>query len=264
METYSVFSQQLQTILVIAMVANVVLITIALASMRSSGARARKEGGLAATSGSMPALTTASAAVPDPAAATMAGGMEPSVGASGASSSDWGTEGTADVEADGETPGGAVVLLDPATGLESPIVWRRALEDEFLRIARYHRPATVMIIELDGFDRLVERLGEAAGARIVLATARTIRAEARAADRCARLGRGRFAVLLPETDEVKAINFVERVRSECDRWLETGEIALRLAIGWVILDPSEDAAAAVQEAQRRLDSERRLRTSPAG
>ena len=69
-----------------------------------------------------------------------------------------------------------------------------------------------MLVELDGFDRLVDRLGEAAGARIVLATARTLRAEARAADRCARLGRGRFAVLLPETDEVRAINFVERVR----------------------------------------------------
>lgn len=257
-------SQQLLSIIVIAMVANAVLIAIALITMRTSGARARnrKEREIAAMSGATPVLATAGAGAPGPTSGTMAGGSGPIIGA-GEPSSDGVTQDTDDAEADGDARDAAVVLLDPATGLESPIAWRRALEDEFLRLARYHRPATVMIIELDGFDRLVERLGEAAGARIVLATARTLRAEARAADRCARLGRGRFGILLPETDEVKAINFVERVRSECDRWLETGEIALRLAIGWAILDPSEGATAAVQEAERRLDGERRSRTSSA-
>jgi hypothetical protein len=39
-------------------------------------------------------------------------------------------------------------------------------------------------------------------------------------------------VLLPETDEVAAINYVERVRRACELWLDTGAIALRLAIGW--------------------------------
>lgn len=258
-------SQQLLSIIVIAMVANAVLIAIALITMRTSGARARnrKEREIAAMSGATPVLATAGAGAPGPTSGTMAGGPGPILGASGEPSSDGVTQDTDDAEADGDARDAAVVLLDPATGLESPIAWRRALEDEFLRLARYHRPATVMIIELDGFDRLVERLGEAAGARIVLATARTLRAEARAADRCARLGRGRFGILLPETDEVKAINFVERVRSECDRWLEAGEIALRLAIGWAILDPSEGATAAVQEAERRLDGERRSRTSSA-
>ena len=45
-------------------------------------------------------------------------------------------------------------------------------------------------------------------------------------------GAGRFAVLLPETDEIAAINYVERVRRACELWLESGAIALRLAIGW--------------------------------
>ena len=43
---------------------------------------------------------------------------------------------------------------------------------------------------------------------------------------------GRFGVLLPETDEVAAINYVERVRRACELWLESGAIALSLAVGW--------------------------------
>ena len=39
-------------------------------------------------------------------------------------------------------------------------------------------------------------------------------------------------MLLPETDEVQAINYVERVRAECDRWLAAGAVSMRLAIGW--------------------------------
>ena len=58
------------------------------------------------------------------------------------------------------------------------------------------------------------------------ALADTIRRLARSADHVARLGPGRFAVLLPETDEVAAINYVERVRRACDLWLESGAMAL--------------------------------------
>ena len=50
----------------------------------------------------------------------------------------------------------------------------------------------------------------------------TIRRHARKADHVARLGPSRFGVLLPETDEVAAINYVERVRQACDLWLESG------------------------------------------
>jgi diguanylate cyclase (GGDEF)-like protein len=111
-------------------------------------------------------------------------------------------------------------------------VFSRLVSDEDARIARYHRAATIVVFELDGLDRLSERLGQDAGDRIVAALADTIRRLARSADHVARVADGRFAVLLPETDEVAAINYVERVRRACELWLDTGAIALRLAIGW--------------------------------
>jgi len=265
-----VSSQQVLSIIAIAMIANAVLIVIALVSMRASRRRDhdRTEPDLDATHNTMLAMAAAGTGAFGASPSATAGRFEPADRPSDAPSAT-GATATADEhatsdgsddpgrETDDETAQSAIMLFDPSTGLDAPIAWRRALDEEVARLARYHRPATVMLIELDGLERLTARLGEAAGRRLIVATAGTIRAQARAADRCAQLGRGRFAVLLPETDEIMAVNFAERVRAECDRWLETAEIALRLAIGWVILDPAEGATPALLEAERRLDAERR-------
>jgi diguanylate cyclase (GGDEF)-like protein len=121
---------------------------------------------------------------------------------------------------------------DPLTGLLTASRWGRVVGDEDARVRRYRRAATIVMIELDGLERLTSRLGEGAGERLLPAVGDTIRRLAREADHVARLGDGRFAVLLPETDEIQAIHYVERVRRTCDMWLESGAVALRLAMGW--------------------------------
>ncbi|MBI3747990.1 MAG: GGDEF domain-containing protein [Chloroflexi bacterium] len=136
--------------------------------------------------------------------------------------------------------------IDRLTGLLSPTDWNRLIVDEDVRHARYKRPATVVVIELDGFDRFVGALGQLAADRVILAVSDAIRRHSRKADHIARLGPSRFGVLLPETDEVAAVNYVERVRQASDLWLESGAIALRLAIGWAspVVDSSLTGAQA--------------------
>ncbi len=121
---------------------------------------------------------------------------------------------------------------DALTGLLTHAAWTRIVVDEEARIRRYRRPATIVMVELQGLDRLVELMGPSSVDRIVPAVADTLRRDARESDHVARLGSGRFAVLLPETDEILAINYVERVRRACDLWLESGAVALRMAMGW--------------------------------
>ena len=139
---------------------------------------------------------------------------------------------------------------DTLTGLLGPTAWGRMVADEDARVRRYRRPATIVMIELDGLDRLTSRLGDAAGERLVPAVADSIRRLAREADHVARLGEGRFGVLLPETDEIQAINYVERIRRTCDLWLESGAVSLRLAVGWASAagdDSLHDAGRAATE-----------------
>ena len=116
----------------------------------------------------------------------------------------------------------------------------------------------------DGVDRLAERLGPDAADRLIPPIAMTMRRQARSADSLARLSPTRFAALMPDTDEVKAINYIERVRSACDVWLEAGAVSLRLSIGWAEINANQPVEPAIQAAEQRLNMERhRLRSRDA-
>jgi diguanylate cyclase (GGDEF)-like protein len=146
---------------------------------------------------------------------------------------------------------------DQLTGLLVATEWNRIILDEDARNHRYGRPATVVIVELGGFDRLVSSLGREAGDRVLPAVADTMRRNARSADFVARLGPGRFGVLLPETGEVEAVNYVERVRHAAELWLESGAIALQLAIGWASPTADTTLVDAAAVAQERMFTELR-------
>ncbi len=149
------------------------------------------------------------------------------------------------------------VMADPGTGLDLATSWSRWLQEEDSRVRRYRHPATIVLIEIDGLDRLIDRLGADAADRLIPPVAATLRRYARDTDKIARLTGRSFGVLLPETDEVQAINFVERVRTTCDLWLASGAISLRLAMGWAEANPGRTVEVALGMAENRLNAERR-------
>ncbi len=149
-----------------------------------------------------------------------------------------------------------IIQADTATGFDGPATWAKRLTEENARVQRYGRAATVVLVELAGVDRLAERLGPDAAERLVPPIGTTMRRQARSADSLARLSATRFAVLLPDTDEVKAINYVERVRAACDVWLEAGAVSLRLSMGWAEINANQPVDPAVQTAEQRLNVER--------
>ena len=146
---------------------------------------------------------------------------------------------------------------DALTGLLDATAFEEAMSHEEARQQRYGRPATVIVLEIDGLAKLVDRLGPEGGGRIEAALGHAIERLARRADYVARLERGRYAALLPETDEVAAINYVERIRSACDPWLESGAIAMRLAIGWASTTGDAGLTDAVRVATDRMRAELR-------
>ena len=153
---------------------------------------------------------------------------------------------------------------DALTGLLDARAFEDAMSHEEAREQRYGHPATVIVFELDGLAKLVDRLGPDAGDRIEAALGDAIERLARRADYVARLERGRYGALLPETDEVAAINYVERIRSACDLWLESGAIAMRLAIGWASTSGDAGLAGAVRVATDRMRAELRRNARQVG
>src|SRR5665811_1663446 len=121
--------------------------------------------------------------------------------------------------------------IDPLTGLDTLLAWERSLAEENARYVRYRRPVSVVVAEIDGLGRLVDRFGAEPARRV-----------------------------LPETDEVAAINYVERVRVACERWLESGAVALHLSIGWASPTPVGEIDTALRAAEERMYAERRRAT----
>ena len=153
--------------------------------------------------------------------------------------------------------------VDESTGLDSRAAWERTLAEENARYVRYRRPVGIVMAELDGFPRFEGGFGVDASRRILAAVGGAMRRSARRTDHVAHVGGGRFLVLLPETDEIQAINYVERIRGECDRWLDAGAVALRLSVGWASPSAVGELDTAIRTAEERMYAERR-RTTLAG
>jgi diguanylate cyclase (GGDEF)-like protein len=156
------------------------------------------------------------------------------------------------------------LALDLLTGLEGPASWTRIMEIENARLLRYRRPATVVMAEVEGLRRLAERMGDEPVDRLLPVIADALRREARSSDWVARVGKSRFAAFLPETDEIQAINYVERIRLECEPWLASSAVPLRLAIGWSSPGASSDLEYAFQQAEERMHADRRMPGKPVG
>ncbi len=158
---------------------------------------------------------------------------------------------------------GGMPLVDPQTGLDTIRAWTVVFEHESARLRRYGRTATVVVAELDGLDALAARLGRDVADGLVPPVADALRRNARGPDRVCRARHNRFLVLMPETDEVAAINYIERVRTACDLWLEAGALAVRLVMGWASPPPGGSLEDALRLAGERMMDERRRRASGA-
>jgi diguanylate cyclase (GGDEF)-like protein len=141
---------------------------------------------------------------------------------------------------------------DPLTGLEGPDFWQRVLVSETARAYRYKCPLTVVIVELAGLDELEQSWGMEVARHAVREAAQCLRRTSRTSDYCTRIGTSTFGVILTETDEIAAINFVERVREAGPRSLPRAGKGLRFTFGWASPKSGESADALVRRATDRL------------
>lgn len=137
-------------------------------------------------------------------------------------------------------------------GVADRATWDRTVQEESARAARFIRPVTVVIAELPRLDDVSVRLGRDAADRVVAETARLLVAEGRAVDQVAWLDDAVFGVLMPETEEARARDYVERVRAASDEWLRSAGLSVRLSLGWASPAEDRDIVAAAALAQQRM------------
>lgn len=146
---------------------------------------------------------------------------------------------------------------DGPTGVDGPRYWDRILLSEQARVKRYRRPATVVMVEVSGLGRLGRLWGADVAERTLGTVARSLAREIRTSDHVARIEPARFGILLTETTEIEAINFIERARVACERDLRLAADVCRVGFGWASPPKGQDLTDAVQVALRRLAVELR-------
>ncbi|MBR1206674.1 diguanylate cyclase [Bradyrhizobium sp. AUGA SZCCT0051] len=109
-----------------------------------------------------------------------------------------------------------LATTDPLTGLFNRRQFLTTLDAEWSRFQRYYRSVSVLMVDIDYFKSINDRLGHAAGDEAIKAVAEICIRGKRKSDVVGRVGGEEFAVLLPETTLSRARTVAERIRKRAE------------------------------------------------
>ena len=125
-------------------------------------------------------------------------------------------------------------ITDGLTNLNN----HRHFQDELCRAfeesARYERPLSLAMADIDFFKKVNDTYGHAVGDEVLKAVARMFKDSSRATDLVARYGGEEFAVMMPETDLDAAITFAEKLRAVVESTAvnsQSGPLRVTVSIG---------------------------------
>jgi two-component system, cell cycle response regulator len=114
----------------------------------------------------------------------------------------------------------------------------RHFQDEMARAfeesARYGRPLSLALIDIDFFKKVNDTWGHATGDIVLKSVARLFLDSIRTSDIAARYGGEEFAVMMPETTLEDALAFAEKIRSAVEAspvQTDAGEVPVTVSIG---------------------------------
>lgn len=145
-----------------------------------------------------------------------------------------------------------VANRDAMTGLSNRRYGERLLEMEVERAARYERPLSVVLFDVDHFKRINDTYGHPVGDRVLMTVARILGDASRESDVLVRWGGEEFLLIVPERGMGEAARLAERLR----RTLEESDVAiprlLTASFGVATLMERESAADVVRRADAAM------------
>jgi diguanylate cyclase (GGDEF)-like protein len=145
-----------------------------------------------------------------------------------------------------------LAAIDELTGTKNRRRFREDLELLFSQADRLGSPLSLIMLDLDHFKEYNDSFGHPAGDEVLQWVGSTLRAAVRAHDVVARYGGEEFVLLLPATDEDKALEVAERLRRAVafQPWPHR-RVTASLGVG-TASRTTPSAAALVEQADRAL------------
>jgi diguanylate cyclase (GGDEF)-like protein len=103
-------------------------------------------------------------------------------------------------------------ITDPLTGAYNRRQMDASLGETLERFRRTSAPATALVVDIDHFKRINDRLGHEAGDEVLKAIVRLVRERCRKLDMLFRQGGEEFLLLLPDTRAPEAMVVAENLR----------------------------------------------------
>jgi diguanylate cyclase (GGDEF)-like protein len=146
---------------------------------------------------------------------------------------------------------------DALTGLYSYRVLRNRLAEETARVRRTGGRFVVIFLDLDRFKPVNDRLGHAAGNRVLREVAQIVKDSIRANDFAARFGGDEFVVILPDGDEQGALRVAQDIQSRVAEIRARGdgaEMTVSLSVGIAEVGPEDSLTAGLDETLAAADA----------
>ncbi len=107
--------------------------------------------------------------------------------------------------------------VDVLTGLYNQHFFQKRFKEEFHRARRYRQELSLVLVDVDFFQKINAVFGEQTGDYVLIKIANVLLNNTRYSDIVFRLNGNLFAIILPNTDEIGAYYEAERIRTAIEQ-----------------------------------------------
>ncbi|HMJ15095.1 MAG TPA: diguanylate cyclase [Polyangiaceae bacterium] len=149
-----------------------------------------------------------------------------------------------------------LATIDALTGLMNRRAASAVLQKDLARAARYGQSLSLILLDVDHFKMINDRLGHRTGDVVLAALGKTLLQQARLSDTAARWGGEEFVVALTCTDAAGGVTFSERLRAAIEAMVvldsDNEPVHVTASIGVATYIPGDSLDSLVDRADRAM------------
>jgi diguanylate cyclase (GGDEF)-like protein len=154
--------------------------------------------------------------------------------------------------------------LDALTGLHNRRYFHETLAREVARAHRYSRGLALVLVDIDDFKDVNDRIGHLAGDAALAETAERMREAVRESDIPCRIGGDELGLILPESRIADARRLAARIEQAVVARPVARAGHMRVSAGFAELQPNDDSTSLFERADQSLYAAKQMRKSGGG